>query len=345
MEKLDLEQELNVRYDAAVKVSELIKEMNNSITFLQNKSYFICDSHFIDNKLILPFLDYLISEIENAKNKLIQLSNIKRCSILTLPTMDSINTLGCVDICWAIDKMFPNGELKEKREKLNDMNTFFLFGETEYNKTKGLDDEAIVKEFSKMRKRYAKDQKRKHEILREETCSPKDSFRDLINSSKNIPQVKIWNDTDHDLLKTIAEMKENNMTEKDLIPLVDYLDKYDFLKKMMDEEKQPAKKLKYIKKDTLMELEKLSSDEAECYWKILRDGKIVDKNNQPLKLSWSEKGQLANKIAEKLGIKNVWSVMGRYWNLNSKALKTAFDKSGDYKSTGVFIDKITKLLH
>jgi len=89
----------------------------------------------------------------------------------------------------------------------------------------------------------------------------------------------------------------------------------------------------------------LNSPEAEIYWAKLRKAKIVDKNNQPLNLSWSEKAHLASILADKLDIDDLWKEFSTYWNLDKEALRSSYNKANWYAQLTEFNDKINTILN
>lgn len=92
----------------------------------------------------------------------------------------------------------------------------------------------------------------------------------------------------------------------------------------------------------------LDSDEARRVLDALVGIHVLDENYQPLGLSWYQRGFLAKRISEKLGIRNVWKVMGKLWGLTTKesleALRSSYYKAYESADLADFIDRIKHIV-
>lgn len=87
------------------------------------------------------------------------------------------------------------------------------------------------------------------------------------------------------------------------------------------------------------EMELLHTEKGLRVLQGLRDIHLLDEDFQPLRLSWAKKGYLAYQIAFKLGIAHVWVVMGAFWHLSAKALKSARERAMNMPSISSFDKK------
>ena len=92
------------------------------------------------------------------------------------------------------------------------------------------------------------------------------------------------------------------------------------------------------------EMELLHTEKALRVLRALRDIQLLDEDFQPLHLSWAQKGYLAYQIAFKLDIAHVWVVMGAFWHLSAKALKSARERAMNMPSISSFDKKIKPIL-
>lgn len=92
------------------------------------------------------------------------------------------------------------------------------------------------------------------------------------------------------------------------------------------------------------EMELLHTEKGLRVLQGLRDIHLLDEDFQPLRLSWAKKGYLAYQIAFKLGIAHVWVVMGAFWHLSAKALKSARERAMNMPSISSFDKKIKPIL-
>lgn len=77
--------------------------------------------------------------------------------------------------------------------------------------------------------------------------------------------------------------------------------------------------------------------------KLIKAG-IIDEAFQPVGLSGSEKGVLANLLALRLDIKNLWQVFGALWNMKPDTLRSAYNKGMNQNKTMIFLDKINSII-
>lgn len=93
----------------------------------------------------------------------------------------------------------------------------------------------------------------------------------------------------------------------------------------------------------------LDNDEARKVLDALVYIQVLDADYQPLLPSWSQRGYLAKRIAEKLGIFHVWKVMGELWHLDDAAsrrsLRSGYYRALDLAITGDLIEKINPILN
>lgn len=92
------------------------------------------------------------------------------------------------------------------------------------------------------------------------------------------------------------------------------------------------------------EMELLHTEKALRVLRALRDIQLLDEDFQPLHLSWAQKGYLAYQIAFKLDIAHVWVVMGAFWHLNAKALKSGRNRAMNMPLIIDFDKKIKPIL-
>ena len=92
------------------------------------------------------------------------------------------------------------------------------------------------------------------------------------------------------------------------------------------------------------EMELLHTEKGLRVLQGLRDIQLLDEDFQPLHLSWAQKGYLAYQIAFKLDIAHVWVVMGAFWHLSAKALKSGRNRAMNMPLIIDFDKKIKPIL-
>ena len=90
--------------------------------------------------------------------------------------------------------------------------------------------------------------------------------------------------------------------------------------------------------------EEFKTSEAEQLMQKLVKAGLLNNNWQPVHLSIAERGYLADEISNRLKIEYKWKVMGTLWNENSETLRQGKNKAVGQAKTGLFIDKLKKIL-
>lgn len=82
--------------------------------------------------------------------------------------------------------------------------------------------------------------------------------------------------------------------------------------------------------------EELKSKEAKKILNGLVRINVLDQNFQPKNLTGYQKGYLARRIADKLGITHVWVTFGGLWNMNPGTLRIRCNEALNNKNTVKF---------
>ena len=128
-------------------------------------------------------------------------------------------------------------------------------------------------------------------------------------------------------------MKRNTATDKDIDELFDTSDvKAIGIGKSSDK----------IDKSTTLEVFK--TPKAEQFMQKLVKAGLLDVNWQPVNLSITERGYLADEIASRLQIKAKWKVLGKLWNVNSETLRQGNNKAIGQAKTKIFIEELKNIL-
>ena len=77
----------------------------------------------------------------------------------------------------------------------------------------------------------------------------------------------------------------------------------------------------------------------ELVEKLQQDG-MIDEELQPVGLSGAQKGMLANFIASRLGIADMWQFFASLWKTTAGTLRSAYNRSLDQKKTSEFLDRL-----
>ena len=86
--------------------------------------------------------------------------------------------------------------------------------------------------------------------------------------------------------------------------------------------------------------EQLRSERAERLKERLTDAGMLSEDWQPTGLSNTEKALLAKAVSDRLGIKEVWQVFGRLWNVKPDSMRAYFNRALEQKKSLSFQDRI-----
>ena len=86
--------------------------------------------------------------------------------------------------------------------------------------------------------------------------------------------------------------------------------------------------------------EQLRSERAERLKERLTDAGMLSDDWQPTGLSNTEKALLAKAVSDRLGIKEVWQVFGRLWNVKPDSMRAYFNRALEQKKSLSFQDRI-----
>ena len=86
--------------------------------------------------------------------------------------------------------------------------------------------------------------------------------------------------------------------------------------------------------------EQLRSERAERLKERLTNAGMLSGDWQPAGLSNTEKALLAKAVSDRLGIKEVWQVFGRLWNVKPDSMRAYFNRALEQKKSLSFQDRI-----
>lgn len=90
--------------------------------------------------------------------------------------------------------------------------------------------------------------------------------------------------------------------------------------------------------------EQLKTEQAERLKGRLLDAGLVSGEWQPAGLSSTEKALVAKAVCDRLGIKEVWQVFGRLWNVKPDSLRAYFNRALEQKKSLSFQDRLRRAI-
>ena len=88
----------------------------------------------------------------------------------------------------------------------------------------------------------------------------------------------------------------------------------------------------------------LTSEEACELKEGLIEAGMIDENWQPVKLSGTEMALLAQKISDRLGVKDIWIFFGRLWNKKPETLRSFLYRAQEQRKSLDFQDRLKRII-
>lgn len=127
--------------------------------------------------------------------------------------------------------------------------------------------------------------------------------------------------------------KENRQLRNQLFDMqLKLAQAYETIRRMSNQER--------VAKTPVIDLAPLHTPQGKQLMERLQQGGILDKDMQPVGLSGAQKGMLANFIASRLGIADLWQFFASLWQTSAGALRSAYNRSLEQKNTLEFLDKL-----
>ena len=88
----------------------------------------------------------------------------------------------------------------------------------------------------------------------------------------------------------------------------------------------------------------LTTEEACELKEGLIEAGMIDENWQPVKLSGTEMALLAQKISDRLGVKDIWIFFGRLWNKKPETLRSFLYRAQEQRKSLDFQDRLKRII-
>lgn len=231
---MTIEEQIQQRNSTIQFVFQLTEELSKSIQFFLDKLAFTVRNEMADANSITLLLEALKAETWNTIEKVKMAQKMAENSLLP------------------ISKRTPSAEMREVIAKActinfahpNDQQTHQTFR----NLANGLFQELFHLEnsyvhfdnptldtFEKLKNQYKEENKSRLECYIEDIASAGEAKVVLRKDCKGMVAVECWNNNGRDVIKTFKELRERRVEEIELIPLFDYIAKYEMLQTLPKE--------------------------------------------------------------------------------------------------------------
>lgn len=90
--------------------------------------------------------------------------------------------------------------------------------------------------------------------------------------------------------------------------------------------------------------QELATEKAKGVLQRLQQIGVLDANFQPIRLSWAERGYLAQQVAYKLNIEHQWKTFAQLWHCDAATLRSGYNRAKDMPKMEDFDEKIKEIV-
>lgn len=243
MEKkeMTLEEEFGVRQTAYKEVFEIVDSLNETIDFYYKKSWFNSTHNMTDGSVRDTIMEILKKEMWNLAQRFFQLTKMTENCLVPVGRDDPTVKIAPYTLK-ANNNFTPTNYggnvLKNEYELRKVYEQMFMEMVKYCNQFLGMEDK-IPELFDQLMQRYLKENERQLNYYIEDIDNAKEAKAELRRDFKEKPAVKYWLKSGHDITKTILEMRKAGCVESDLLPLLEFIAKYERLDKVKKSRRKP----------------------------------------------------------------------------------------------------------
>lgn len=252
MEKLTIDEEYDLRAKTAQFLLDLVEDLKRSIAFFIDKCNFAFRNQLSDQMVFYHLLDIVNKEIANIIHQCEPAQKMAATSILPICERFDTDTLE-ESLQRVILLLGKDSALRDTPHfnlycKLSDKLLVGLYSFQVGNNMSAKDAAAV---FASSLNRYKEEHDAALRYYIEDCVTPEEDKNALRREYKGHITVDSWNIHGRDIHKTIKDLHKKSAKEKDLLPLFEYIAKYDLLSAI---EKDPTRNAQtVIKADTYIE--------------------------------------------------------------------------------------------
>lgn len=227
---MTIDEEYELRAKTAQFLLDLVEDLKRSIAFFIDKCNFAFRNQLSDQMVFYHLLDIVNKEIANIIHQCEPAQKMASTSIL--PICERFDTGSLEESLQRVILLLgKDSDLRETPHfnlycKLSDKLLVGLYSfQVENNKS--AKDVAAV--FTSSLNRYKEEHDAALRYYIEDCCSPEEDKVALRREYKGQIAVDSWNIHGRDIQKTIKDISKKEAKEKDLLPLLEYIAKYDLL--------------------------------------------------------------------------------------------------------------------
>ena len=236
-----LADELRVRVDAVEAIADLVGQLCHTLDFFEKKGQTANRNSMSDFRVLDKILQVAITEMYNLIDKLAPAQEMVKSAILPIAYLhlddDLCNPLKRTEdspfYCDFLDRAAAfNTFAKLKDELMKALAQFYR--NLYFNQVNTTDA------FAHMLERYKQEYAESLHYYVEDVCSVAEAKTQLRKDYQHSPAVQSWNHEGRDIERVFRDLRLKQVTEQELLPLIEYIAKYDALAQCKKDLPQPG---------------------------------------------------------------------------------------------------------
>lgn len=236
-----LADELRVRVDAMASIADLVEQLCHTLDFFEKKGQAANRNSMSDFRVLDKILQVANIEMYNLIDKLAPAQEMVKTAILPIAYLhlddDLCNRLKRIEdsafYCDFLDRAAAfNTFAKLKDELMKALAQFYR--NLYFNQVNTTDA------FTLMLERYKQEYAESLRYYVDDVCSVAEAKTQLRKDYQHSPAVQSWNSEGRDIQRVLRDLRLKHVTEQELMPLIEYIAKYDALDECKKDTPQPA---------------------------------------------------------------------------------------------------------
>lgn len=230
MEKMTIDEEFELRAKTVQNLLDLVEDLKGSIAFFIHKCNFAFQNELADQNVFYNFLDIVNNEIANIIHQCEPATFMVNLCLLPIGERLDVDSLE-ESIQRVIILLNKDSDLRESSnfDEYCDLTLELIQNLLVFQTCNYMSVNDVRATFNELLNRYKEEHDAALRYYIEDCCSPEEDKVALRREYKGLIAVDSWNIHGRDIQKTIKDLSKKEAKEKDLLPLFEYIAKYDLL--------------------------------------------------------------------------------------------------------------------
>lgn len=236
-----LAEELRVRADAMESIADLVEQLGHTLDFFEKKGQEANRNNMSDLMVLDKILQVAITEMFNLIDKLAPAQEMVKTAILPIAYLHLDD-----DLCNPLKRTEESPFYCDFLDRAAAFNTFaklkdeLLKAFAQFNRNLYFNYGNIAETFNQMLERYKQEYAESLRYYVDDICSVAEAKTQLRKDYQHSPAVQSWNHEGRDIERVFRDLRLKQVTEQELLPLIEYIAKYEALDECKKDTPQPA---------------------------------------------------------------------------------------------------------